>query len=545
MSEATVPDAAHPGKKRLAIIGCGSSGLITLKMAKEYLPDWELVAFEKSGSITGCWGNPYPGFVSTSTKYTTQFACFPEFSASVTADGPSAKHEFFREDEYGAYLERFADVFELRTHIELNCTVDRVEPEADGCWKVSFRRDSEQVASTTEFDAVVFCSGLAAQPKPVATDKPSVPAETLCSPVGLESITQKCIVVIGGGESAVDYARRLSHPSLENRVFLSLKSGVRVSPRYHPIRRVPSDFLRNRLMLSIHESLRNWIGQRFVELRIKYASAFERFFPAAADQSAGTPLSEEVRARRKLWDMRLTAAAKDDLFNMFHNKSDDFLDAVGEERIQIVGEALDESLSSFKAFQSNEVVQVDADLVVPAIGYESSLPKFTQLQPADFYLGCIHHRLPHAYLIGFARPIIGNIPSISEMQARLVCGQISGKFPRPADIQVLHERDQAQRRQRFKSLCLDGMYPVEMFPYCDQLARMMGIYPTISRIGSWWSWLRMQLEPASTLHYFAQSANNDSKEDAAKRAPIYMPSTLILLLIALLPLSWLMRLVRR
>ena len=74
-------------KKRLAIVGCGSSGLVTLKYALDALPDWNITAFEKSSSVRGCWGQPPAGFISTSTRYTTQFACFPVFDALVRRRG--------------------------------------------------------------------------------------------------------------------------------------------------------------------------------------------------------------------------------------------------------------------------------------------------------------------------------------------------------------------------------------------------------------------------------------------------------------------------
>ena len=56
-------DLKQSETQRLAIVGCGSSGLITLKTALDWLPDWQVVAFESSDSIQGCWGNPYRGFV--------------------------------------------------------------------------------------------------------------------------------------------------------------------------------------------------------------------------------------------------------------------------------------------------------------------------------------------------------------------------------------------------------------------------------------------------------------------------------------------------
>ena len=147
-------------QKRLAIVGGGSSGLITLKLALDELKDWDIVCFEKSGCITGCWGRPYPGFVSTSTKYTTQFASYPLFSATVNPDGGQSREEFFREGEYGQYLEQFAEKFGLRKHIELNTTVEQVKRGVEGCgWDLSIRGTGHETAQSVHFDAVVLCTG--------------------------------------------------------------------------------------------------------------------------------------------------------------------------------------------------------------------------------------------------------------------------------------------------------------------------------------------------------------------------------------------------
>ena len=462
-----------PNRKRLAIIGCGSSGLITLKYALEFLPDWEVTCFEQSDSITGCWGNPYPGFVSTSTKYSTQFACFPICGATMNADGGESREEFFRNDEYGQYLTAFAAEFHLHEHVVLNTRVEGLRAKPNGGWTLELSGACE---SKESFDAVVICTGLAAKAKPISADIAQLSVSELNRPEGLGHIENKRIVVVGGGESAVDYANRLSHPALGNEVFLSLHSGVRVSPRYHPVRGVPSDFLRNRLMLSIDPDIRNWLGQIFVKLRIKYERQFRLLFPAKrCDSSDETDASLH---RRKDWTMRLTMAAKDDLFNMFHNKSDDFLEAVGDERIKIIGPATDDSFREYFPFGADDTenrIAVDADYIVPAIGYESTLEKLTGGQHSldEFWLGCCHAERHDLFLIGFARPIIGNIPTISEMQARYVCGLIAGAFERPDDLEQRHESDRRFRQSRYGKLNLMATYPVEMFPYCDRLARLM------------------------------------------------------------------------
>ncbi|MEO6564961.1 MAG: NAD(P)-binding domain-containing protein, partial [Casimicrobiaceae bacterium] len=393
---------------RLAIIGCGSSGLICLKTALEKLAGWDVVCFERSGQITGCWGNPYPGFVSTSTKYTTQFACFPDRDAAVEPDSGRSRAEFFRGAEYGEYLSRFADAFKLHAHIKLRHQVDRLVRSEEGTgWLVTYRATAESnhsAAVSERFDAVVICTGLAAQIKEIESAIPRLPLAELNSPQGIANIRQERIVVFGGGESAVDLASRLSQPELGNEVYLSLRTGVRVSPRYHPIRGVPSDFLRNRLMLSIHPALRNWIGQRFVEARILHQERFEKWFPArrtpnkAAGRSDGQEPDVELdrQALRKEWAYKLTKAAKDELFNMFHNKSDDFLDSVALGRIKIVGPPVDSRLESFNHFESQEQVSVRPTKILPAIGYKSTLSAIAgdSLRLTDFYLGCCHVTFP-------------------------------------------------------------------------------------------------------------------------------------------------------
>ncbi len=553
LKSSTLP---QPKRRRLAIIGGGSSGLICLKNAIDTLVDWELVCFEKSDRITGCWGNPYPGFVSTSTKYTTQFASFPVQDGNIYPDGGVSRSEFFCNAEYGQYLEEFAIKFRLRPLVRTGHLVESVRRKPDDVgWLVTYcdqGKHANSSAVTEEFDAVVICTGLAAQAKSIDSPVLPIALSDLNSTDGLSQIRNQRIVIFGGGESAVDYAQRLSQPALENKVYLSLQSGIRVSPRYHPIRGVPSDFLRNRLMLSIHPDLRNWIGQRFVEARIMQQERFERWFPAknethseASDSQESPRALEEQRVNqaRKEWAYKLTKAAKDDLFNMFHNKSDDFLDSVARKKIEIIGPPVDSSLQRFRRFDSTDIVEVHPDRILPAIGYRSTLKTLVgdSIQLNDFYLGCCHQSYPNIFLIGFARPIIGNIPTISEMQAQWVCGLIAGHFPRPNRIAERNAANQQENSRRHAKLNREAIYPVEMFPYCDELARLMLSYPSYPQLRSIRTWLRMQLSPATTMHYAFRSPET---RDFFEKAPIYMPARLILLLLMLKPMDAMYRIAK-
>ena len=517
---------------RLAIVGAGSAGLATLYHARRQLPDWQIVCFERGGDVQGAWGHPYDGFVSTSTKFTTQFACHRRFDAVADPDADRERRDFYRDGEFGAYLEDFAHQHDLEQHIELHTEVERIEPIADR-WRLTVRRVGEG-PQTDDFDALVLCTGLAEQPKRIDCE-----IEQLFALDPRRPVRGKKIVVVGGGESAVDMAHRLAEPSLGNTVALSVATGIRVSPRYHPIRGVPSDFLRTRLMVSIHEDLRNAIGQKFVEARIWHQELFERL---TGRRRGPDTQAASVRERRKAWAAKLTLAAKDALFNVFHNKSDDFLDDVAEGRLRIVGPATDTTYRSFADFDTGEPIALEPDLLVPSIGYRSNLESLSagKVLPSDFHLACVHVEHPNLFLVGFARPILGNIPSINELQARFVTGLIAGRVHRPSEIAQEHQRDRERLERTYPKLDTDALTPVEMFPYCDGLARRMGTYPTLRRVGSLRRWIRIWLSPASTAHYLDDAYDPDFVD----RQPIHLPPLLVVLLLLIkvfldLPYSWL------
>lgn len=475
----------------LAIIGAGSSGLVTLKIALTQLNGWTIECFERSSSVQGCWGNPYPGFVSTSTKFTTQFSCFQKYDNRVSSTDETACNEFFKDNEYGLYLEDFARTNRLFSYISLNTKVTRVVNH-DGEWTVHYDDGSLR---SKKFSHLIVCTGLTEVPKSFHSEIP-----TLRNTSEIQSVTEKTIIVMGGGESAADIANQLAAPSRKNKVYLSLRGGIRVSPRYHPIRGVPSDFLRNRLMLSIHEDLRNHIGQKFVETRIKHQEIFQRIF---RNRDGPRRRNGPISTSRKHWDALLTANSKDKLFNVFHNKSDGFLDAVAEGRIRIIGSPIDSSGRLFRSFDGKENLTVDPDFIFPKLGYTSGIAKLFDgsVQAKDFYWGCRHVFHKNLFLVGFARPIIGNIPTISEQQAKYIIYLIQNKDHGYEDLRELYEADRKRLTRQFPTLNLETIYPVEMFPYCDQLARKTGTYPSLRKLRSLRLWIKVQLSPASTTHY--------------------------------------------
>ena len=498
---------------KIAVIGAGSSGLITLKYLLDIYPATDVVCFEKGQSVRGCWGDQRPDFVSTSTKYTTQFSCFRKWSSDVKPE--QNFEEFYRGAEFGDYLDAFAAHFNLNEHIRFGVELRHLA-WSDGGWDLLLAENGNE--ELLAFDAVFLCTGLVNQ-------KVSLNSSAIPSTENPEGIRNAAVVVAGGGESAADVANYLAKPEHNNTVYLSLRSGIRVSPRYHPIRGVPSDFLRNRLLLSFDKRLRNFVGELFVTFRIRFDRLLERWFP---HQGAKATPDEQAHALRCVWDLKLKAHAKGGLFNVFHNKSDDFLDAVAEKRLKIIGPPVDEKWNKYFDFDRSSTLQLSPDILVWSTGYHSHLTALSDgmLQLKDFYHGCVHTNMHNLFLIGFARPIIGNIPSISEMQVRYTVGVLSGRYMLPANLK--RKQDEAWKLlcEEYRTINTENVYPVEQFPYCDLLANEMGIMPSLATVGSLKAWSRIMLAPASTSHY----VNEYFDQQSVEREKIYTPGIILVLL---------------
>jgi len=513
---------------KIAVVGAGCSGLVTLKYLLDTYPATDLVCFEKSNSVRGCWGDQRPDFISTSTKYTTQFSCFRKWSSDTAPE--QNFEEFYRGSEFGEYLEAFAAHFNLKERIRFGVEVRHLE-WIDDCWSLRLVENGKEELLT--FDAVFLCTGLVNQRVPFSST--AIPMTE-----NPEGIRNAMVVVAGGGESAADVANYLAKPEHNNTVFLSLRSGIRVSPRYHPIRGVPSDFLRNRLLLSFDKGVRNWVGERFVTFRIRFDRLLVRWFP---HQRVSTNPDEQVQALRREWDLKLKARAKGGLFNVFHNKSDNFLDAVAEKRLQIIGPPMDDQWTDYFDFDRSTTLQLSPDILVWSTGYRSHLTDLSGgvIHLKDFYHGCVHTDRHNLFLIGFARPIIGNIPSISEIQAQYAVGVLSGKYTLPPRLKEIQQEAWNLLCAEYGTINTENVYPVEQFPYCDALAKEMGSLPTLATVGSLGTWAKIMFTPASTIHYVDQYYDRETID----RQKVHTPVILLAFLTLMRLLGYPLRLIKR
>jgi len=169
------------------------------------------------------------------------------------------------------------------------------------------------------------------------------------------------------------------------------------------------------------------------------------------------------------------------------------------------------------------------------IGFRSGLSELSggEILISDFHLGSLHARHDDVFLVGFARPIIGNIPTMSEMQAKLVTGILAGRIQRPADLAAAHAVSRAKLRRMFPTLNTETIHPVEMIPYCDELADLMGSLPTLRRVGSFRRWLKIQLAPVSTLQYVDEDYDPKGMDAQVVHSPALITGLLVLIKVLL------------
>ncbi|KAF2889666.1 hypothetical protein ILUMI_16507 [Ignelater luminosus] len=149
---------------KIAIIGAGVTGLISLKYALEQ--GFECDSFEQTGLIGGTWnytdrvgtdenGLPvhsamYKGLRTNLPKETMAFLDFPY---------PEQVKSYLTQPEVLDYFNCFADCFNLRRHIKFYKYVTKVKPLPNSRWAVTVQDAKTKVEETKTYDSVFVCSG--------------------------------------------------------------------------------------------------------------------------------------------------------------------------------------------------------------------------------------------------------------------------------------------------------------------------------------------------------------------------------------------------
>lgn len=211
-----------------AVIGAGISGLTAGKMLGDYGVPY--TCLESSDRIGGNWafGNPnghssaYRSLHIDTSKHRLSFKDFP-----MPDDYPDFPHH----TQIKAYLDAYAEAFDLLDPIEFENGVTHAEPEPTGGWRIT-----DQAGATRHFDLLVVANGHHWDPRmaefPGEFSGESIHSHHYIDPRTPLDLFGRRILVVGIGNSAADIAVEVSSKSLQNEVTLSTRSSAWIVPKY-------------------------------------------------------------------------------------------------------------------------------------------------------------------------------------------------------------------------------------------------------------------------------------------------------------------------
>ncbi|GFT25444.1 dimethylaniline monooxygenase 2 [Nephila pilipes] len=222
-------------RKRIAVVGGGVSGLLSIASLKE--EGFETECFEKTDNHGGTWcyrdelieGVPsiMPSTIANHSKEMGAFSNFP----------PKKEYSVFMKNrELYQYITDFAKTKDLLKHISYNTEVVAVRKAQDyedtGRWVVTVKCMNSGETFTGVYDGVMVCIGHINRPK-----IPMYPGKNLfrgkimhsCSLKNNAPYVDQTVVVVGMGCSGLDAAVETSN--VAKQVYLSTRSGAHVMSR--------------------------------------------------------------------------------------------------------------------------------------------------------------------------------------------------------------------------------------------------------------------------------------------------------------------------
>ncbi|XP_013410014.1 dimethylaniline monooxygenase [N-oxide-forming] 5-like [Lingula anatina] len=451
-------------RRRIAIIGAGASGLVSIKTCLD--EGLDPVCLERTDDIGGLWrytDNAVDGqgcvMKSTIVNTSKEMMCFSDFP--VPKEFPNFMHNTLVQK----YFDMYCDHFDLRKHIRFRKAILNIKPASDfvstGQWDIEIKDLPSGTVSTETYDGVLICTGHHA-----FKNSPSFPgqeefrgqvmhAHDYRTPAGFEG---KKVVVIGAGNSGGDIAVELSR--VRSQVFLSTRSGAWVFNRLS-YEGVPYDLLDYRRIVWkivdwMPESLINALMERRLNNRFDHVTygiqckhRFRSVHPMTNDELPGCIASGGVVVKPNVSRILKTGVEFDD-----------------------------------------GTVEENVDVVVIATGYTIGFPFIDQSvigvsdNQVNLYKYVFPPDLVHPTLavIGCIQPI-GAINPIAEMQARWATKVFKGELSLPSRENMV--ADIADKKMRMRKRYAEGAHytiQVDYVPFMDELATLVGCKPSIGKL---------------------------------------------------------------
>lgn len=390
-------------KRRVCVIGAGPSGITALKNILDEGID--AICYDQNDRVGGNWiYNENPSHSSVfetthiiSSKTLSQYEDYTwEDHAENTPDYPS--HQ-----QLASYFQGYAAHFGLLDHIKFETTVLKTERASSREWKVTIKNQTGEKTET--FSDLVVCNGHHWNPR-----MPEYPGtfsgDFLHSHdfKKADHFRDKKVLVIGGGNSACDVAVETSRVS--EKTSISWRRGYRIIPKFFFGK--PSDIVGSG-MTWLPVKLRSRLSQLLIKIFIGPNMNYGLQEPDHNFGQTHPTINDEL------------------LYRIRHGKVHPKVDI----------ERLDGKTVHFKDGSSEEF-----DVIIACTGFIITHPfferSFIDYSEGDvpLYLKMIHPQYDNLFFVGLFQPL-GCIWPGSELQAKIIARQLSGKWSRPKNIEAL------------------------------------------------------------------------------------------------------------
>ena len=442
----------------ICIIGAGPSGLCAAKEVLQAHQHAQVVIFESSDKIGGVFAHSYDELRLVNNNLLIAFSDFNEGLSYDDLHMWSAK-------EYVSYLNQYAIYNNILPLIQFSTSVISVISESEG-WNITTEQQNKR--QTRYFDFVVVCSGLNQTPHP-----PSIPGMNLFTGEMLhsnnlkkfETLNNKRVVIVGGGESASDLSFLIGKVAKEITLSINRSPGYLI-PRYHD--GIPNDLDTSRLYHSI--------GRKSYQLRLRFLLKLKRHLEYRSIKSQSDKLLQRVTndLNSKYYNA--------DVFQRISTKSEGLQRSVLENNM-VIKPKITFLVNNTVTFENGD--KIECDFILFASGFKISfdfLDNATRGQIGkirDLYNYMLPVNVNNIAFIGFMRPGVGSIPPMAEMQARYLGQIISGQKKKPSYDEmikrIIEQNIQDTRQFPLDSGRLTGL--TDYVSFMNSMADQIGCNP--------------------------------------------------------------------
>ncbi len=437
-------DPARP-LPRTCVIGAGPSGLPVVKALRDRgIP---VVCYERTPNVGGLWCIDNKRFgasaaydslhINTDTRL-MEYQDFPMPEDLPAYPSHRQIHTYFE-----AYVQRFG----MRESIRFGCEVTRCQRGRDGGWTVTLAS-----GEVDNFEALVVANGHHWDPQwpdpppPGTFAGAQIHSHDYRNPSDPLELRGKRVAVVGFGNSAVDIATELGNRSLAEQVFLVVRSGAWVLPKWFagtPITRLPQP-----------QALFPWMPWQVTSAIMGLVMRLQ--FGRPTDYGLPRPDHRPLQSHPTV--------------------SQDLLSRIGHGDV-LVKPPIRELGGVQATFEDGTIEPLDA--IIWCTGYKVTFPFFESsfLEVRDNLLPLWNRTvLPgvdNLFFVGLYQPL-GSIMQPAELQGRIVGECLLGRIRLPDERRMRREiaADQAAVERRYRHSPRHTMQ-VDFGPFMHRLRRLL------------------------------------------------------------------------